>query len=231
MGSEGLKGAPEGFASFPGGFTADLDDGRLKEPGVSGDFEPEDWLRTLFSLSCGLGFVLGLPRGFVPSGFGSVTLSVGALRLPKGFLGLTDFFLVLSSIFFFFFPAFFEGLFRGTSSSSDNEDSEEDDDDGDDDNAGLDLRVVEVVAEVAARRAPGLEGLPPSFFLFLRLEEDAEGGGFDCAPGDFSFGDGKVPAVDAAAAVVVAVDAGLGFGFVRGGAEEIACGKDMYSLM
>ena len=47
----------------------------------------------------------------------------------------------------------------GTSSSSDNEDSEDDDDDDvdGDDNAGLDLREVEVVVEVAAaRRAPGL---------------------------------------------------------------------------
>ena len=76
-------------------------------------------------------------------------------------MGLADFFLPLSSSFFFFFVDL-EGLLSGTSSSSDNEDSEDDDDDDDDDvdgddNAGLDLREVEVVVEVAAaRRAPGL---------------------------------------------------------------------------
>ena len=54
-----------------------------------------------------------------------------------------------------------------------------------------------------------------SFFLFLRLE----GWGFDCAPeDDFSFTD----AVEAVAAIFAAVDAGLGLGFVRGGAEEVA---------
>ena len=109
-----------------------------------------------------MGLVLGLPRGFVPfavtAGFGAVTLSAGALPLlPRGFLGLADFFLPLSSSFFFFVNL--EGLLSGTSSSSDNEDSEDDDDDDvdGDDNAGLDLREVEVVVEVAAaRRAPGL---------------------------------------------------------------------------
>ena len=73
-------------------------------------------------------------------------------------MGLADFFLPLSSSFFFFFVDL-EGLLSGTSSSSDNEDSEDDDDDDvdGDDNAGLDLREVEVVVEVAAaRRAPGL---------------------------------------------------------------------------
>ena len=53
-----------------------------------------------------------------------------------------------------------------------------------------------------------------SFFLFLGWEG---GGGFDCAPeDDFSF-EGEADAVED-----VAVDTGLGFGFVRGGAEEVA---------
>ena len=57
-----------------------------------------------------------------------------------------------------------------------------------------------------------------SFFLFLRFE----GWGFDCAPDDdFSF-EGDADGVEAAAAVFAAVDAGLGLGFVRGGAEEVA---------
>ena len=66
-----------------------------------------------------------------------------------------------------------------------------------------------------------------SFFLILTWEGGVPGGGFACVPDDFSFGDGNV-AVDAAdeVVVVVAVDAGLGFGFVRGGAEEVAWKKE-----
>ena len=66
-----------------------------------------------------------------------------------------------------------------------------------------------------------------SFFLILTWEGGVPGGGFACVPDDFSFGDGNV-AVDAADEVVdvVAVDAGLGFGFVRGGAEEVAWKKE-----
>lgn len=63
-----------------------------------------------------------------------------------------------------------------------------------------------------------------SFFLFLRFE----GWGFDSAVDDLSF-KGDADAVEAAAAIIVA-DAGLGLGFVRGGAEEVAWNKDMIKM-
>ena len=163
------EGDFEGFPSLAGGLEPDFEDGCFEEAGSSGgDFEPAE----RFSRGLGLDLVLGLPRGFgvvvttLLSAGGASCDFLGVLGTSAGgFLGLRDFLLSmpLRSVFFPFF--FVPGLLRGTSSSSGSDGSEDDGEDGGDggggggdvDNAGLDLREFEV-AELAARRAPGLVG-------------------------------------------------------------------------